>query len=259
MDTEESGEHQTEPDGDVKQRVTPIERHHATVSNTTGCNNGNHKKKNWPQRIEAVCAVLLVIITGFYTYYAAGQLHKMRRATKAAEDSAQAAKNAADTASKTLQFTQDSFRDEQRAWVGVPDLKIVSIPSPTSIDVSFHNSGKTPGLHLRRATVYMTRDAIVEGPSPHDIELAEKKIATSGETVIAPDETLILRATDSDDYVASKWQAIEGGKLKFLFIYGIVTYTDTANRPHRTLFCHYLSKPQVPMVLSACETFNNMD
>src|SRR5216684_2061693 len=31
------------------------------------------KKKNWPQRIEACCAVLLVFITGFYTFYARQQ------------------------------------------------------------------------------------------------------------------------------------------------------------------------------------------
>jgi hypothetical protein len=208
--------------------------------------------------IEAACGILLVLITGIYTYFAAGQLRIMGRATKAAEDSANAARSAADTASNTLKFTQDSFRDEQRAWIGVPDLKIVSIPNPTTIDVFLHNSGRTPALHVRRATVYATRDQIIKGPSPRDIAVAEKKILKSGEIAIAPDETPTLRASDNDGYVAGKWTAIDAGQ-KFLYVYGIIGYTDVANRPHKTSFCYYLSHPRVPMSLSACEAFNSMD
>jgi hypothetical protein len=40
---------------------------------------------HWVAFVEAGCAIMLVIITGAYTYYGAGQLHKLKRAVEAAE------------------------------------------------------------------------------------------------------------------------------------------------------------------------------
>jgi hypothetical protein len=40
---------------------------------------------HWVAFVEGGCAVMLVLITGTYTYYTAGQLHKLKRATEAAE------------------------------------------------------------------------------------------------------------------------------------------------------------------------------
>ena len=48
-------------------------------------NSNRPEDPHWITYVEGACAVLLVFITGFYTYYAAGQLHKMKRATEAAE------------------------------------------------------------------------------------------------------------------------------------------------------------------------------
>jgi hypothetical protein len=161
MDADESDGRQDEPGGNIEQPIAPVERPHAAVDNPTGDNHSNQKeKKNWPQRVEAVCAVLLVIITGFYTYYAAGQLHKMRRATKAAEDSANAAKSAANIAESALQFQQQEFRTQQRPYIypvpirnmGAPDC-IVFTPIGNDLysvgcAVGMRNSGLSPAVEI---------------------------------------------------------------------------------------------------------------
>jgi hypothetical protein len=91
MNELEGGDHQDNPEGDKEQSPAPIERTNPTVNNAASSNQGGNEEANWPQRTEAVCAVLLVVITGFYTYYAAGQLHKMKRSTDAAEKAANVA------------------------------------------------------------------------------------------------------------------------------------------------------------------------
>lgn len=171
---------------------------------------------------------------------------------------ANAAKSAADTARWALRFTQDSFRDEQRAWVGVPDLQIVSLPSPATINVFLHNSGRTPALHVHRASAYMLRDHTVGGPGPEDIAIVENKIRTSGEIAIAPEEKATLESSDGDNYVFNKWPKIQSG-TEFVYIYGIIRYTDVANRTHTTTFCYFLRHPTNPLQLGACEAFNNMN
>jgi hypothetical protein len=228
-----------------------------------GESNGRQKKQttekpHWVAYVEACCAVLLVVITGTYTYYAAGQLHKMRRATKAAEDSAYAAQNAADTASKTLIFTQDSFRDEQRAWIGVPEIKIVNLPKPAKMNVIFHNSGRTPALHLKRAFGYMISPTLVGGPKPKYIADLEKELTTKGYVAVAPDGGGILEAIDRDGYVFKQWQNIVAG-TEFLYSYGIFRYNDVAGRPHATTYCYYLSDPNGIQQFRACEQYNDMN
>lgn len=85
MDEPKSDPEQEQSHGNVQQLPPTIEGAHAAVNHSASCHRCDKKQANWPQRIEALCAVMLVIITGFYTYFAAGQLHKMRRATQAAE------------------------------------------------------------------------------------------------------------------------------------------------------------------------------
>jgi hypothetical protein len=95
-----------------------------TESEGTPNGNGNNSKGNgtqkkqttetphWIAYLEGFCAVMLVLITGTYTYYAAGQLHKMKRSTDAAERAALAAKAAADIAHDTLVLSN-------RPWIRI--------------------------------------------------------------------------------------------------------------------------------------------
>jgi hypothetical protein len=58
--------------------------------------------QSWPHKTEALCAVALVFITGFYTYYA-------RKQAGAAIEAANASKQASDTAAQALRDSEDSF------------------------------------------------------------------------------------------------------------------------------------------------------
>lgn len=80
---------------------------------STPAETDSQRKRNvkWPEWIQAIAAVLIVFITGFYTYYASVQAENMEKATKAANDSAKAATSAADTAKKTLGYSIESSKN----------------------------------------------------------------------------------------------------------------------------------------------------
>jgi len=140
MNEHEGEGHQEVPDQHIEQPVTPVERLHAAVNNTVPRGDHSHHENatNWPQRIESVCAVMLVVITGFYTYYAAGQLHKLRRAVQAAEG--------ANT------IAHDTLIASQRPWVSIGDpfkaMMIEFAPNPTKVDGK-PDTANPMGLHSK--------------------------------------------------------------------------------------------------------------
>ena len=66
----------------VQQPPTPIEPENKAIDGQARCPDCCHKHKNWPQQIEAACAILLVLITAFYTYYAKEQRREMIKANE---------------------------------------------------------------------------------------------------------------------------------------------------------------------------------
>ena len=50
----------------------------------------NNKQNNWPNKVQAITAIILIIITAIYTYYAREQVIETRKAVKVAEDSVSA-------------------------------------------------------------------------------------------------------------------------------------------------------------------------
>jgi hypothetical protein len=203
MDATENGNHQDDPGGDMEQPPAAIERPRPAINNQAGQRNATKEKENWPQRIEAVCAVLLVVITGFYTYYAAGQLHKMKRSTDAAEkaatvadqtlkeiqkgrndthDLAEAAKRQATDAGTlaqaavdqvallrdTLKSSEKRFALEQRPYIWFTSRKpIVQASTNVGWIVDSENYGRSPALKLRTCGLLMLRDTNLQ-PLPLD-------------------------------------------------------------------------------------------
>jgi len=176
MDELKRNEQQSDGNQDVQQAPAPIKGVAAAVNNPTGCDHSNHKKTNWPQRIEAVCAVLLVLITGTYTYYSAGQLHKMRRATKAAEDANVVAREA-------LVAVQRAFVDAK----GTGAKRFVNRgPDGANwvFEEDFVNDGTTPALQvIQRSGVDELPNGITEDVfigSQDDINITKKSAVTIG-------------------------------------------------------------------------------
>jgi len=101
-----------------------------------------------PKWIETCCAIMLVFITGFYTYFAAGQLHKMKRSTEATEKAANSAQSAADTAHSELVMVN-------RPWLAI-DGPITVLDSLIVDKDGLHahvgflikNFGRGPAFHV---------------------------------------------------------------------------------------------------------------
>lgn len=112
-----------------------------------GENDGTQVKKSaekphFTSYIEAGCAILLVLITGTYTYYAAGQLHKMKRSTDATEKAANAAAKAAGIADVTLKEIQKGGMDTHELAVQAKNQADVARDSLQSVQRAFVFPGR---------------------------------------------------------------------------------------------------------------------
>lgn len=240
----------------------------ATVDERTPSGNGGNgesnnsykkqtaEKPHWVAYVEACCAVLLVLITGTYTYYAAGQLHKMKRSTDAAERAAIAAKSAADTATQ-------SMRLEQRAWVGPAEVApaaydenghkvYIKVGEKPRFSFMLSNSGKTPALNLTfKITNHFYRSTETFVPY-----YEEPKTNTTVGTLF-PGVRMKLDTLETPG-VAERAQVSALSKGEYIdYIYGEVSYEDVFGQPHKTSFCTYVDKTLTQ--LFSCATYNHAD
>ena len=107
MDDQKDDQHRGCTERNVEQVPLAIKAANPTVNNTHGQQQSKEQQQNWPHRVEAVCAVLLVFITGLYAFYARQQaraacdtlgeiikqLPELKKSADAAADNATAAKN----------------------------------------------------------------------------------------------------------------------------------------------------------------------
>lgn len=256
MDTPETNEHPKDADQNVEQLPAAVERLRPAINDSAGSEHCAKRKKEWPQRIEAVCAVLLVIITGFYTYYAAGQLHKMRRATKAAEDSANAAKRAADTANQSMQL-------DQRAWVGPVEAALppyddggrkvyIKIGEKPKFSFVLANSGKTPALKL----TFKITNHVYRSTEPFVPYYETPKTKTTVGTLF-PGGRMSIPTLETPG-VAERFHVTSFASGEYIdYVYGEISYEDIFGQPHKTEFCTYVD--QTLTQLFSCATYNYAD
>jgi hypothetical protein len=259
MHEPEGNDHQNNTEQDTQQAPPTIERPHPAVNNATSSDCCKQKKKNWPQYIEAVCAVLLVIITGTYTYYAAGQLHKMKRSTEAAE-------KAANTAASTLINSQQQSELDQRAWVGISSQNVDELSAQAfKAEIEFFNSGKTPARRVQKSISLMTRPRpLLDSPDTEGVN----SLRFSGNSVLPPQgHTTITTLSDPQtmqqmtQIFNAHYAAIDAG-TQILYVFGEIKYDDLSDRPHTTKYCLFAVKVrQTPVLwkLGECNGFNEMD
>lgn len=200
----------------------------------------------WKQTLEfiaAVCGIALVIITLYYTRAA-------YRQAAASEIAANAAKSAADTASQTLQQMKDSskanseatfstFKQEERAYIGVTSYVVPSDPvlvDPNGnkhycIDVHFVDGGKTPAVGN-----WITRKVAYGESGKSEVEgLIVPKYPNSVGEVSGPGaEKWATGCTEPiDDTTLGNLK----NKQVVTYIYGVVQYKDIFGDYHQTGFC----------------------
>jgi hypothetical protein len=265
MNEPESNEHQQQGGRDVQQLPPTIEGGHQAINDPTSSNRGDQKQTNWPQRIEAVCALLLVIITGTYTYYAAGQLHKMKRSTDAAERAAVAADNSAQTADKTLRMAYRPWVNAESAELADPLVN----PPPPRFHVKLKFTFKNTGTSVSTDGVAIAN--LVSEESNATVNQSEKICGQLDQSKIPVDKNMRPRATGfvlapgnvlhqsigmwSDEI--SDQQAIEG---KF-YVIGCLIYRDQFKAWHHTKFCFRPSGPttDAKTTFEICEVYEEAD
>jgi hypothetical protein len=116
----------------------------------------------------------------------------------------------AQNAVETLRNTQKSFRDEQRAWVGVQDARSNDFgeTTPWKVSVIFFNSGRTAARNVQSSGMYKTSNIAISGPPLNDI----KRLTSRPVQSIAPQGRYIqiLGASPPAEPVSSF--QIQGGK-----------------------------------------------
>ena len=233
-----SDEHQDAPQkqNPIAELIIP-----PTIINEYRTNNEDQKRKD-TKRFRVEVATLIVI--SVYTAIAAYQGCQMRKATKAAENSANAAQIAANTsikvaniAERNIKAAQEQFRLEQRAWINIVKAKYAEplIANKISqIEITVINSGKTPALNVCR-----TQKMWVEEPGG--------KVIMGVKADLKPKITIgtnIERTFAFVGYNPTEQRMIDlinSGKV-ILFVELEVTYFDvfTKNKTHHTRTCfHY--------------------
>ena len=148
MPNEIHSEIQTKTDRDTPQdypspSLSPSIKGDKDGSRKNGHGSGSDiaKKENgiphWTGYAEAFCAILLVLITGTYTYYSAKQ-------TEATQDAASAAISAADVARQTLEAANRPWITA-KAEIASP-LQFNNAGASTTISFSLKNIGHSPAI-----------------------------------------------------------------------------------------------------------------
>jgi hypothetical protein len=199
-----------------------------------------------------------------------GQLAEMQEARKQAKiDNAQAITAQQKIAQDSLTKSQDNFeessrsaqqtfRDDQRAWivaVGVdpPDPPFAEGKQPR-FSVAITNSGKTPAMKVRpqvAAWPYLKGQTFVPVYTDDPAGLVHST------TIVSPGLRPVLKT--SPLVIPLKQPGLDMVKAGSIiyYIYGKIAYEDVSKRSHITTFCFFLN-PDLT-AYGACETYNEAD
>jgi len=241
MDQGEGTPPAQDTEGNKEQAPTPAETHDTAINSKSAQaesqSSQKKKRKNWPQRVEAGCAVLLVFITGYYAYYAKKQRDAMLDSNKITRDSLTINRDA-------LQLNRDSSESVQRAFVrftGISprhglQLKESGRVKEWDFICNWENSGNTPAIGVVQ---HFNAREFPKG-EPNDEEFEDKRPNH-------PVGTIGPRGIDSSE-VRKPESFLYGNNPDFqhthpvpqnLFLWGWVVYRDVFpnTKPHVTEFC----------------------
>jgi hypothetical protein len=166
-------------------------------------------------------------------------------------------KSANDNSRLIIRNAQNSFREEQRAWVGVASTELketIEVGKRPSASIRIQNTGKTPAIH-----VYMDVQGGVlcgafpkkppyqiTGPGSHVMLIPNGPPAESGHAPFTVDPF-----TEND---ISFIKRPDCG----LYHYARITYLDIFKRPHWRHYCSTWLK-ESPTTFGNCASYNDGD
>ncbi len=190
-------------------------------------------------------------------------LGEMKSQTKAQQDAANAAEGQLAQAQRALGATIDSFRLEQRAWVGKSEASGsgFTVGSKAAITIRLTNSGRTPAEKLR---TLVDGGSIKKGESfkifyPESANAAfvsppGKAIFSEG--TIQPQSSQTISVPMNPTITQRHLDVIRDGSF-IVYGFGKITYDDIFGHHHLTTFCVFL-QPDLSTVAD-CDIYNYAD
>jgi hypothetical protein len=231
----------------------------------------------WVEFAQLVVNGVLAVIGIIALYIYSGELEQMKVASNQTERAvilnmgqlAIANRNAT-TAENAQKSGDQSFKDEQRAWIGIASNGVNQFEAnkPIIMDVLFVNSGKTPARNVGTRVETILNDARkpIPGPSAEQIRKLRKDPQRSGPAIApearfnfsigkeSPDDTEQMKV--GKQWITANFENIKS-KALILYDFGELYYDDISGRPHVTSFCIYLSDPDAKIV-NFCPHFNDI-
>lgn len=167
-----------------------------------------------------------------------------------------------------VENAQTSFRDEQRAWVGVSALGTMdfSETKPWNVAIQFFNSGRTPARNVQSSVRYTLSATPLSEPPPEAIKALTfrpaQSIAPQGKYTLvigysaAGEPSAPFEVTGLQELVP-KFQDIKTGKIT-LYYFGILKYDDVFGNHRETQYCIFLANPETKQA-AFCDGFNDLN
>jgi hypothetical protein len=171
---------------------------------------------------------------------------------QAADQSAAASQTAANTAERNIKNAQDSFRSEQRAWLGLQEFRLSTYePGKIVIAMNVVNSGKSPAREVYFGDQIFTRNQSLNGLEPnmliHDWVLGP---------AIPPQGKFGLSIVIPKDTVAQFQNTVT--PRKYLYVVGDFIYDLSDGTKAVTHYCFELSADSDPKTVTLCIPHNDM-
>jgi len=148
----------------------------------------------------------------------------------------------------SLKQTQESFRDDQRAWLApISGTVILDESHPLRIDVIFQNTGKTPALKISTIVDWKS----IPPGQPVNIEWSSHVRRMDSGTLYPNGRAGMFAKNET---VSSKQQldSIRSGKNTFYF-FGSIDYKDVYGRKHWSHLCNIVKSD---FSLNPCPIYN---
>lgn len=176
----------------------------------------------------------------------------------------------AENTKRTIKNAENSFRAEQRAWVGVAgiaDNKGFTDTEPWQITVVFFNSGRTPARNAQISSMFITSRTELSGPPSDSIKLLTsftpvQSIAPQGYYRLTIGKESAGEIVTGHQRVGAKILISQYNLIKtrqlFLYYFGILKYDDAFGKQHQTQYCALLADPATKDA-GICDSFNDLN
>ncbi|HEV2399280.1 MAG TPA: hypothetical protein VGS27_20200 [Candidatus Sulfotelmatobacter sp.] len=245
--------HRTYKSTQEKNKVQPV-----VVNTTLSCPKTEEAEdKRHRGKVEAfqdkyiftqIAGLLVTLIIAAATFLSA---MAAKDAASASNEQAKAAWKNIELTSKNIDLTVETFRKDQRAWIGPAQHGPINISpgSPLTIEIIVQNYGKTPALKFESHSWLLDHAT----GSPPNFAVAPRSRVSSSDVLYPGMQISLIPSTQGQKITAEQVAAFQSGK-RTLYVFGDLSYNDVFGSAHRSTFCLYL-EPTLKGLLT-CSTYN---